>query len=39
MSKVEANGNGLRAFETLGQFLEEAGWYPQQVAEVEGSEE
>ena len=39
MDEIESNGNGLQAFETLGQFLEEDGWYPQQVAEIEGSEE
>jgi len=27
------NPNGLRAFETLGQFLEQDGWYPQKVEE------
>jgi hypothetical protein len=26
--------NGLRAFETLGQFLEADGWYPQQVEDM-----
>jgi hypothetical protein len=31
MSAVEANENGLRAFETLGQFLTEDDWYPQQL--------
>jgi hypothetical protein len=31
MSEVELNENGLQAFETLGQFLEEDGWYPQQL--------
>ena len=29
----EENNNGLRAFETVGQFLEEDGWYPQRVGE------
>ncbi|MBN1978846.1 MAG: YbjN domain-containing protein [Anaerolineae bacterium] len=31
MSEVEPNENCLQAFETLGQFLEEDGWYPQQI--------
>jgi len=31
MSEVESNENGLQAFETLGQYLEEDGWYPQQL--------
>jgi len=31
MSAVEANENGLQAFETLGQFLTEDDWYPQQL--------
>jgi hypothetical protein len=33
MSEVEANKNGLWAFETLGQLLEDDGWYPQQLEE------
>jgi hypothetical protein len=31
MSEVEENKNGLLAFATLGQFLEEDDWYPQQL--------
>ena len=29
---VEENINGLKAFHTLGEFLKEDGWYPQQLA-------
>jgi hypothetical protein len=28
---VDENVNGLSAFDTLGRFLEEDGWYPQQL--------
>ena len=31
MSEAEPNENGLQAFETLGQFLKEDEWYPQQL--------
>jgi hypothetical protein len=31
MSESEVRENALDAFETLGQFLEEDGWYPQQL--------
>ncbi len=31
MSEVESSGNGLRAFETLGQYLKDIEWYPQQL--------
>lgn len=27
------HGNGLRAFDTLGRFLEEDGWFPQRLGE------
>lgn len=30
-SEPEERINGLRAFETLGQFLEEDGWHPQRI--------
>ena len=33
MTKVESNENGLQAFGTLGQFLTEDDWYPQQLEE------
>jgi hypothetical protein len=28
---VTENANGLQAFDTLGKFLEDDGWYPQQL--------
>jgi hypothetical protein len=31
MSELESTENGLQAFETLGQFLTEDEWYPQQL--------
>lgn len=31
MSKAESNEMGLQAFETLGQFLKDIDWYPQQL--------
>ena len=31
MSLITENTNGLQAFNTLGQFLEDDGWYPQQL--------
>lgn len=31
MSESESSENGLQAFETLGQFLTEDDWYPQQI--------
>jgi hypothetical protein len=31
MNETESTENGLQAFETLGQFLEEDDWYPQQL--------
>ncbi len=33
MELPEEHENGLRAFETLGDFLTEDGWYPQQIEE------
>jgi len=30
-TEVEQNENGLQAFDGLGRFLEEDGWYPQQL--------
>ena len=31
MSETEVRENALQAFETLSQFLEEDGWYPQRL--------
>jgi hypothetical protein len=31
VSEAESNENGLQAFETLGQYLRDIEWYPQQI--------